>query len=99
MIYKLEFRLQILYFDTCHTAQALVRLMIDLIAKNLEVIDRDRDTQEPRFCDVVDVFKLLTKPLPEAAQLLTVNNSDTRQISVLNQYHFQRTNDVARDSV
>ncbi|XP_031787404.1 protein fem-1 homolog C isoform X1 [Nasonia vitripennis] len=58
----------IFYTDTCFTAQALVRLMIDLNEKALE-IDRNREKQ-PRFCDVVAIFKLLTAPLIEARQLL-----------------------------
>ena len=65
--------LQILYTDTCFTAQALVRLMVDLNEKSLE-LDRNREKQEPRFCDVVAIFKLLSDPLPEARQLLEVCN-------------------------
>lgn len=44
--------------------------MIDLNEKALE-IDRNREKQ-PRFCDVVAIFKLLTAPLTEARQLLEV---------------------------
>lgn len=62
---------QILYTDTCFTAQALVRLMVDLNEKALE-LDRNRDKQEPRFCDVVAIFKLLTSQIVDARQLLEV---------------------------
>lgn len=60
--------MQILYTDTCFTAQALVRIMVDLN----EATDRNRDKDEPRFCDVVAVFKLLTSQLCEAKELLEV---------------------------
>lgn len=61
--------LQILYTDTCFTAQALVRIMVDL---NEATTDRIHDKDEPRFCDVVAVFKLLTSQLSEARELLEV---------------------------
>lgn len=64
--------LQILYADTCFTAQALVRLMVDLNEKTLEMMERNRDKQEPRFCDVVAIFKLLSSQLTEARELLEV---------------------------
>ena len=37
------------------------------------MIDRNREKQEPRFCDVVAIFKLLTEQLTEARLLLEVN--------------------------
>lgn len=61
-----------MYADTCFTAQALVRLMVDLNEKTLEVIDRNRQKHEPRFCDVVAIFKLLSSQLTEARELLEV---------------------------
>jgi len=64
--------LQILYADTCFTAQALVRLMVDLNEKTLEVMDRNREKQEPRFRDVVAIFQLLSSQLTEARELLEV---------------------------
>ncbi|XP_043469378.1 protein fem-1 homolog C [Leptopilina heterotoma] len=69
----LEIRVEkdsILFSDTCFTAQALVRLMVDLNEKIVEIADRNREKQEPRFCDVVAIFKLLTENLPEARSLL-----------------------------
>lgn len=45
--------------------------MVDLNEKALE-LDRNRDKQEPRFCDVVAIFKLLTSQIMEARQLLEV---------------------------
>ncbi|KAJ8687167.1 hypothetical protein QAD02_022961 [Eretmocerus hayati] len=77
----LEIRVEkdsILYTDTCFTAQALVRLMVDLNEKALE-LDRNREKQEPRFCDVVAIFKLLTSHLAEAKQLLEQRPVHTRQ--------------------
>ncbi|XP_058800378.1 protein fem-1 homolog A [Phymastichus coffea] len=77
----LEIRVEkdsILYSDTCFTAQALVRLMVDLNEKALE-LDRIREKQEPRFHDVVTVFKLITKPLSEAKRLLQYRPVHKRQ--------------------
>lgn len=64
--------IQILYTDTCFAAQVLLRLMVDLNEKTLEVMDRNQDTQEPRFRDVVAIFKLLSGQLTEARELLEV---------------------------
>ncbi|XP_011300181.1 protein fem-1 homolog C [Fopius arisanus] len=66
----LEIRVErdsILYTDTCFTAQAIVKIMVDL---NEATTDRIRDKDEPRFCDVVAVFKLLTSQLCEAREIL-----------------------------
>lgn len=46
--------------------------MVDLNERTLEVIDRNRERQEPRFCDVVAIFKLLSSQLTEARELLEV---------------------------
>lgn len=46
--------------------------MVDLNEKTLEVMDRNREKQEPRFCDVVAIFKLLSSQLTEARELLEV---------------------------
>lgn len=35
-------------------------------------MDRNQDTQEPRFCDVMAVTKLLSSQLTEARELLEV---------------------------
>ncbi|EGI62018.1 Protein fem-1-like protein A [Acromyrmex echinatior] len=78
----LEIRVEkdsILYADTCFTAQALVRLMVDLNEKTLEVMDRNREKQEPRFCDVVAIFKLLSSQLTEARELLEKRPVHKRQ--------------------
>ncbi|XP_015594899.1 protein fem-1 homolog C [Cephus cinctus] len=76
----LEIRVEkdsILYNDTCFTAQALVRLMVDLNKKTVELIERDKE--EPRFCDVVAIFKLLTVHLTDARQLLEKRPVHKRQ--------------------
>lgn len=64
--------MQILFTDTCFTAQALVRFMVDLCEKSLDIV-MNREKQEPRFTDVVAIFKLLTSNLTEARKLLEVN--------------------------
>lgn len=50
----------ILYSDTCFTAQALVRLMLDFNEKHRcnEIVE---STDEQRFDDVIAIFKLLTE--------------------------------------
>ncbi|XP_034949991.1 protein fem-1 homolog CG6966 isoform X2 [Chelonus insularis] len=65
----------ILFTDTCFTAQALVRIMVDLN----DYIDFNEDKEEPRFSDVVAVFTLLTNQLPEARQLLEIRPIFQRQ--------------------
>lgn len=65
-----------MYADTCFTAQALVRLMVDLNEKTLEVMDHNHVNREPKFCDVVAVFKLLSSQLMDARELLEVRMSD-----------------------
>lgn len=57
----LEIRVQkdsILYSDTCFTAQALVRLMINYNEKYRPT--NDKGTTNQRFKDVVGTFQLLT---------------------------------------
>lgn len=54
----------ILFSDTCFTAQALVRLMLDLQDKFIDIEPSDfveRDV--PKFDDVLGVFTLLNKNL------------------------------------
>ncbi|XP_011137078.1 protein fem-1 homolog A [Harpegnathos saltator] len=78
----LEIRVEkdsILYTDTCFAAQVLLRLMVDLNEKTLEVMDRNQDTQEPRFRDVVAIFKLLSSQLTEARELLEKRPVHKRQ--------------------
>lgn len=64
--------LQILYADTCLTAQVLLKLMVDLNEKTLEVMNHNGNKTEPRFCDVVAIFKLLSSQLINARELLEV---------------------------
>ncbi|XP_028176416.1 protein fem-1 homolog A [Ostrinia furnacalis] len=68
--WALEIRIQkdsLLYTDTCHTACALTRLMLDARAGRLE---RGRDL--PRHQDVVSVFRLLAADLPACRRALEV---------------------------
>lgn len=60
----------ILYSDTCFTAQAIVRLMLDLIERNLEVVPYDMNL--PRFTDVFSMFVMLTQDIEQAKALLQV---------------------------
>lgn len=54
----------ILYSDTCFTAQALVRLMLDLQDKFIDVEPSDFvERGVPKFDDVLGVFMLLNKNL------------------------------------
>ncbi|XP_046837978.1 protein fem-1 homolog C isoform X2 [Vespa crabro] len=78
----LEIRVErdsILYADTCLTAQALLKLMIDLNEKTLEVMNRNGNKKEPRFCDVVAIFKLLSSQLIDARELLEIKPVHKRQ--------------------
>nr|BAL61211.1 fem-1 homolog A-like protein [Locusta migratoria manilensis] len=78
----LEIRVEkdtILYNDTCFTAQALVRLFVDLNEKNLEVLGAGQPEGEPRFEDVAAVFQLLGRELPEMRKLLEVRPIQKRQ--------------------
>ena len=78
----LEIRVEkdsILYADTCFTAQALLRLMVELNENTLEAADHNRDKEEPRFCDVVAIFKLLSSQLTEAKELLEKRPVHKRQ--------------------
>ncbi|KAK9890720.1 hypothetical protein WA026_012068 [Henosepilachna vigintioctopunctata] len=75
----LEIRIKkdtILYTDTCFTAQALVRLMIDFNEK-YKPVDEGDDGQ--RFRDVFQTFKLLTDDIVEIRQLLTIRPVYRRQ--------------------
>jgi hypothetical protein len=68
------FTVQILYSDTCFTAQALVRLFVDLNEKNLEMLDSGRAEGEPRFEDVAATLQLLGNELTTMRQLLEVGS-------------------------
>lgn len=55
-------RYSILYSDTCFTAQALVRLMLDLQDKYVDLMPNEFAFQGvPQFSDVFAVFTLLTQ--------------------------------------
>lgn len=70
----------ILYSDTCFTAQAIVRLMLDLQDKYINVMPNEFfDFEIPRFEDVHAVFILLTGNILEARQLLTVRPVHRKQ--------------------
>lgn len=77
----LEIRVEkdsILYSDTCFTAQALVRLMIDFNEKyrSNEVIE---SSDEQRFEDVVAIFTLLAEDIAEARELVVIKPAHKRQ--------------------
>lgn len=77
----LEIRVEkdsILYSDTCFTAQALVRLMINYNEKHRP--SHEDDSTNQRFRDVVGTFKLLTDNITEARQLLTIRPVHKRQM-------------------
>lgn len=68
----LEIRVEkdtILYTDTCFTAQALVRLMIDFNEKHRtnELVET---SDKQRFEDVLAIFRLLTDDIAGIYQLL-----------------------------
>lgn len=78
----LEIRVEkdsILYSDTCFTAQALVRLMINYNDKYRPVHEEATSIRQ-RFNDVVGTFKLLTDEIAEARQLLTIRPVHKRQM-------------------
>lgn len=54
-----------LFPDTCYSAQAIVKIMIDLKVGRLDLTADDFiDTRYlPRFCDVVNTFNMLTGTL------------------------------------
>ena len=61
----------ILYCDTCFTAQALVKLYLDLFEKN--------EVGEVRIEDVVSTIEVLARDLSVCKQLLSVNPVHRRQ--------------------
>lgn len=59
----LEIRIEkdsILYTDTCFTAQAIVRLMIDFNEKSYMM---NEDNNGQRFLDIVSTFKIMTQDI------------------------------------
>lgn len=73
----------ILSSDTCYTAQALVRLFVDLNEGLLLIHDTDGEGKMPHFKDVAAVFVMLALPLIDARPLLEVSNSKTKSHCVL----------------
>lgn len=76
--YALQLRVEkdsILYCDTCFTAQALVKLYLDLYEKNSKGIL----STEVQLEDVVSTVELLVKDLPECVRLLQVAPRFRRQ--------------------
>ncbi|KAL3269583.1 hypothetical protein HHI36_008647 [Cryptolaemus montrouzieri] len=75
----LEIRIKkdtILYTDTCFTAQALVRLMIDF---NEKYKPTDEEDAAQRFNDIYHTFQLLTVDIVDIRNLLTIRPVYRRQ--------------------
>lgn len=63
----------ILYSDTCFTAQALVRLMLDLHERYSDGLNNyDIVHNVPLFDDVFGIFKVLTQTIKESYDLLQI---------------------------
>ncbi|KAK4875083.1 hypothetical protein RN001_011505 [Aquatica leii] len=78
----LEIRIEkdtILYSDTCFTAQALVRLMVDFNEK-CKSNEISECNDEQRFEDVIAVYQLLVEDLKEARQLAMTRPWYKRQL-------------------
>lgn len=65
--------------DTCFTAQALVRLFVDLNEKLLLIHDPYEEGKNPRFDDVAAVFLMLAQPLVESRPLFEIHPVNKRQ--------------------
>jgi hypothetical protein len=77
--YALELRVNkdtVLYCDTCFTAQALVKLYLDLYEKNTQGLL----ATQIRLEDVVSTVELLVRDLPDCAALLDVAPQFRRQL-------------------
>ncbi|KAI4460790.1 hypothetical protein MML48_5g00019050 [Holotrichia oblita] len=78
----LEIRVEkdsILYSDTCFTAQALVRFMVDYNEKHIPSDDNE-NTFVQRFEDSVATFRILTTDIAVARELLMVKPQYKRQL-------------------
>merc|ERR1712213_141820 len=76
--YALELRIAkdtILYCDTCFTAQALVKLFLDVYGKFSEGILNTN----VQLSDVVSTVELLVRDLPECSSLLSISPKFKRQ--------------------
>ncbi|XP_055627199.1 protein fem-1 homolog C [Toxorhynchites rutilus septentrionalis] len=70
----------ILYSDTCLTAQAIVRLMLDLQDKFVEVMPNEFVNHSlPRFEDIYEVYRILTSNINEARRLLNIRPAHRKQ--------------------
>ncbi|XP_035775626.1 protein fem-1 homolog C-like [Anopheles albimanus] len=69
----------ILYSDTCLTAQAIVRLMLDLLEKYNEVHGNEFVDLRPRFEDVYAVFTILTDNIKDALRLISIRPVHRKQ--------------------
>ncbi|XP_076252370.1 ankyrin repeat protein mann-cup isoform X1 [Rhynchophorus ferrugineus] len=67
----------ILYTDTCFTAQALIRLMVDYKIKSVQ--NKINNTQQ-RFHDILETFKLLTSNAADVKPLLSIRPQYKRQL-------------------
>ena len=77
--YALELRVDkdtVLYCDTCFTAQALVKLYLDLYEKNTQGLL----ATQIRLEDVVSTVELLVRDLPECSALLEIAPQFRRQL-------------------
>lgn len=80
----LEIRVEkdsILYSDTCFTAQALVRLFVDLNLKSLDMAANSgiRHEEEPKFDDVHATFTILAEKICYCRKLLDIRPVYKRQ--------------------
>ncbi|XP_022900718.1 protein fem-1 homolog C isoform X2 [Onthophagus taurus] len=69
----------ILYSDTCFTAQALVRFMVDYNEKHIPSDDTE-STYIQRFEDSVATYRILTNEIGDMRQLLNVRPQYQRQL-------------------
>lgn len=67
----------ILYTDTCFTALALIKLMVDFNEKSIQ---NNIDNAARRFHDIVETFKLLSSNLLETRELLMIHPQFKRQL-------------------
>ncbi|XP_018336887.1 protein fem-1 homolog C [Agrilus planipennis] len=78
----LEIRVEkdgIFYSDTCFTAQAIIRQMIDFNEK-FKQNENNESSDQQRFEDVVATFRLLTEDIEEAQRLLKIRPVFKRQV-------------------
>lgn len=59
-----------LYSDSCFTAQAIVRLFLDLLDRNLEIVPQEFADNLPRYEDVKFMLEVLTNDMEISKELL-----------------------------